>query len=89
MLHESGRSGRADPIRLPLRMLLASAVRKELAGFDRRGSEWVRREQGIPGAGVLEGYAYRADGAPGKETCTLTAFGVGLRALLGIPGEAW
>ena len=84
VLHEDAPEGR-DPIRLPLRHLIASAVRKELAGF---GDDGVRREKGIPGAGVLEGYAYTAKGPSGREICELTAFGAGLQALLGVPAEA-
>lgn len=85
VLHEKAPE-KADPIRLPLRRLVASSVRKELAGF---GDDGKRREPGKPVPGTLEGYAYEAPGPRGKETCELTAFGVGLRALLGVPGEAW
>jgi hypothetical protein len=88
VLHESAPEG-TDPIRLPLRHLIASAVRKELAGFGDESTQWVRRDRGVPGAGVLEGYAYTVKGSSRRETCKLTAFGVGLRALLGIPAEPW
>ena len=80
VLHEEA----SKPIRLPLRRLLPEAVRDELAGF---GSDGIRRQKGKPDPGTLEGYAYEAEGPARKETCELTAFGVGLRELLGVPDE--
>ena len=80
VLHEEA----AKAIRLPLRRLLPEAVRDELAGF---GKDGIRRKKGKPDPGTLEGYAYEAAGPARKETCELTAFGVGLRELLGVPDE--
>jgi hypothetical protein len=80
VLHEEA----PRPIRLPLRRLLPEAVRDELAGF---GDDEIRRKKGKPDPGTLEGYAYEAEGPQRKETCKLTAFGVGLRELLGVPDE--
>lgn len=80
VLHEEA----TRPVRLPLRRLIPEAVRDELAGFDDDG---IRRQKGKPDPGTLEGYAYEAEGPPRKETCELTAFGVGLREFLGVPAE--
>jgi hypothetical protein len=78
VLHETAGPG-APAIELPLRMLIADAVREELTGF---GAS--RKPAGIPGYGMLNGYAYEATGRPGREVCELTAFGEGLRALFGV-----
>jgi hypothetical protein len=82
MLHETS----PDAIPLPLRYLIASAVRTELRDFD-DGEPPARAKPGIPGYGTLAGYAYAATGPTGKERCELTPFGTGLRALLGVPAE--
>ena len=81
VLHETAGHA-APPIRLPLRRLIAAAVRQELTGFDERG-----RRSGRPGSGLLEGYAYEASGRPRNEIYELTAFGEGLRALFGVTAE--
>jgi hypothetical protein len=74
VLHETARPGE-PAIRLPLRMLVAPAVRAELACFDEDGiqREELRRE-------FLLGYAYQPEGTGRYK---LTAFGTGLRALFG------
>jgi hypothetical protein len=65
----------ASAIRLPLRMLVAPAVRDELAGFDADGILRGRLRRDL-----LLGYAYQ----PEDTGCyRLTAFGAGLRALFG------
>ncbi len=81
VLHETA-GPKAPPIRLPLRRLVAAAVRQELTGYDQAG-----RRTGRPGSGLLDGYAYEVSGRPGKETCQLTAFGEGLRVLFGVTAE--
>lgn len=70
----------SKPIRVPLRRLVADSVRDELAGYDDSGLR-----PGRPGWNLLEGYAYDAQKKKwGKEqTCRLTPFGEGLRALFG------
>jgi hypothetical protein len=79
VLHDTA-GPRASPIRLPLRRLDAEAVRYELSGFNRDGFR-----HGKPDGALLNGYAYEAEGRPGRESCKLTAFGAGLRALFGVP----
>jgi hypothetical protein len=81
MLHEAAPAG-ALPIELPLRRLVARAVRKEL-------TEWqAGKRVGIPDHGLLEGYAYEVGPGPkGQEPCELTPFGEGLRALFGLSRE--
>jgi hypothetical protein len=73
----------AQPIRLPLRLLDAEAVRYELGEF----GESTRH--GLPDGALLNGYAYECSGKKGKEICTLTAFGQGLRELFGIGPEGY
>jgi hypothetical protein len=73
----------APPIRLPLRLLDAEAVRYELGEF----GESLRH--GLPDGALLNGYAYECSGKKGKEVCTLTAFGQGLRELFGIGPEGY
>lgn len=68
----------AKPIEVPLRRLIAQSVRKELSGYNESG-----KRPGRPGWSQLEGYAYDVTGKPGNETCRLTPFGEGLRALFG------
>lgn len=65
-------------IRLPLRTLPAEAVRRELAGA-RDG--YLPKD---PEPAYLLGYAYEADA---EGLFRLTAFGAGLRALVGLPEE--
>jgi hypothetical protein len=81
MLHEAAPAG-ALPIELPLRHLVADVVREEL-------TEWEGdRRQGIPGYGLLAGYAYEVHQGPeGREPCVLTPFGAGLRSLFGLSRE--
>ncbi len=83
VLHETAGPG-APPIRLPLRRLIASAVRQELTGYDKS-----RRRRGKPSPALLDGYAYEVTGRPGREICELTAFGEGLRELFGVTDEAY
>jgi hypothetical protein len=80
MLHEAAPAG--SPIELPLRRLVARVVREEL-------TEWRNgKRDGIPGRGLLEGYAYEVGpGRPEEAPCTITPFGVGLRALFGLSHE--
>jgi hypothetical protein len=73
----------AQPIRLPLRLLDAEAVRYELGEFG-KGTR-----PGLPDGALLNGYAYECSGKKGKEVCTLTAFGQGLRELFGIRAEGY
>lgn len=73
----------ALPIRLPLRLLDAEAVRYELREFGERS------RRGLPDKALLNGYAYECSGGRGKQTCTLTAFGEGLRELFGIGPEGF
>lgn len=81
ILHEDAEPN-APAIRLPLRRLVAESVRKELTGWE------TGQRTGKPDWGLLEGYAYEVtDGAPGRETYELTAFGTGLRALFGLSRE--
>jgi hypothetical protein len=72
VLHETARP-EAPAIRLPLRMLVAAAVRAELAVFGADGTfrGELQRDR-------LLGYAYQPEGAGCYK---LTAFGAGLRAL--------
>lgn len=78
VLHEDTQG---DAIRLPLRRFTPPSIRTELGGgWDRDG-----RRTTLPGAGLLEGYAYEPAG-DGKGW-RLTAFGDGLRALFGLSGE--
>jgi hypothetical protein len=74
VLHETARPG-APAIRLPLRMLVAAAVRAELAVFGAGGTfrGQLQRDR-------LLGYAYQPEGAACYK---LTAFGAGLRAIFG------
>ncbi len=74
VLHEKARPGESA-IRLPLRMLVAPAIRSELAGF---GADGILR--GELRRDDLLGYAYEPEGAGRYK---LTAFGAGLRALFG------
>ncbi|WP_434739317.1 hypothetical protein [Micromonospora sp. SH-82] len=76
MLHDT--SDRV--IRLPLRKLDYSRVRKELACFTPDGS--CNRP---PNPTTMNGYAYEAD--PDGRRFSLTPFGVGLRTLMGIASE--
>jgi hypothetical protein len=82
VLHETARPG-TPAIRLPLRMLVAAAVRAELAEFDASGTfrGELRRDH-------LLGYAYQPQGAGCYK---LTAFGAGLRAFFGsaLPPEGF
>jgi hypothetical protein len=80
VLHETAGPG-APSIRLPLRMLVAGAVREELAVFRSNG-----RFQGELPRDLLSGYAYEAVGAREYE---LTAFGAGLRVLFGFGPEGF
>ncbi len=81
VLHETAGPG-APAIELPLRWLDAEWIRGELAEFNAS-----LQRPGIPGYGLLRGYAYDVKGPAGKETCTLTPFGEGLRALFGASSE--
>jgi hypothetical protein len=83
VLHETAGQD-TPPIPLPLRLLVASAVRKELTGFSESGER-----RGKPSPALLDGYAYECSGRPGKDSCMLTAFGEGLRALFGVTPEAY
>jgi hypothetical protein len=94
VLHESAhqqpgqRSALPPPIRLPLRRLDASWVRRELTRF--AGEPPVRR--GMPRSALLEGYAYEMTRRARNEDdheYTLTAFGAGLRELFGVAKEAY
>jgi hypothetical protein len=80
--HETAgrRATPATPIRLPLRRISPDKAREELTGYDSSG---VRKS--VPKFPLLDGYAY--DINKKKTTCTLTAFGAGLRALFGVPPE--
>jgi hypothetical protein len=78
VLHETAGAG-APSIRLPLRMLVAEAVRDELADFGANG-----RFRGELRRDLLCGYAYEPAGASEYE---ITAFGAGLRALFGFGPE--
>lgn len=80
VLHETAGPG-APSIRLPLRMLIAGAVREELAVFGADG-----RFRGQLPRDLLCGYAYEAVGAREYE---LTAFGAGLRVLFGFGPEGF
>jgi hypothetical protein len=71
------------PIRLPLRLLDAEAVRYELKEFGKS------LRHGLPDGALLNGYAYECSGKKGTEVCTLTAFGQGLRELFGIGTEGY
>lgn len=85
MLHESATrhpsaETKVPTIELPLRRLVARAVRSELSDFK------DGRRVGKPRYTTLEGYAYEiTGGGPDPETCelSLTPFGVGLQALFG------
>ena len=80
VLHETA-GPNAPPIRLPLRMLVAAAIREELADFENgrfRGE--LRRD-------LLYGYAYEPAGDGHEKSYVLTAFGEGLSALFGITPE--
>lgn len=70
----------ANPIRVPLRRLIAASVREELSGYDESGER-----PGRPGWSLLEGYAYDVEKKKwrGGEMSKLTPFGEGLRALFG------
>jgi hypothetical protein len=83
VLHETAGPD-APPIRLPLRLLDADAVRYELSGFNAE-----RRRSGKPSPALLNGYAYEAIGRPGQEVYGLTAFGEGLREFFGVPYEGY
>lgn len=80
VLHETAGRG-APSIRLPLRMLVAEAVREELAVFRANG-----RFCGELPRDLLYGYAYELAGAGEYE---ITAFGAGLRALFGFGPESF
>ena len=75
VLHETTKSG---AIRLPLRRMTPDLIRAELSDFDPEG-----RRQTKPRGAFLEGYAYERDG----EHWRLTAFGEGLRVLVGLASE--
>lgn len=81
VLHETAARG-TSAIELPLRLLVADSVREELTGFGASGTR-----AGVRGYGLLSGYAYEVRGPAGRETCELTAFGEGLRALFGVGPE--
>jgi hypothetical protein len=83
VLHETA-GPEGPPIRLPLRLLDADAVRYELAGFDAD-----RFRPGMPSPALLNGYAYEATGLRGPKACKLTAFGEGLREFFGVPYEGF
>ncbi len=88
VLHETAGGDLTDapPIKLPLRRLVASAVRQELTGF---GTSGKRRGLVLPD--LLNGYAYEARGRrdqPDTVECELTAFGAGLRELFGVRDES-
>ncbi|GAA3820739.1 hypothetical protein [Streptomyces chiangmaiensis] len=68
------------PIKLPLRRMVLSGLQHLLASFNANG-ERNRRPQG---ADSLEGYAFERREPSGYR---LTAFGAGLRALIGPPDE--
>jgi len=74
VLHDTARPG-TSAIRLPLRVLVAAAVRRELAVFGADGTFRGELERDR-----LLGYAYQLDGTGCYK---LTAFGAGLRALFG------
>lgn len=81
VLHETAGPG-APPIPLPLRTLVADAIRDELADFDANGRfrGELRRE-------LLYGYAYEPAADGHEKSYALTAFGEGLRALFGVTPE--
>jgi hypothetical protein len=81
VLHETAGPG-APPIRLPLRMLVAEAIRDELADFGKDG-----KLRGELSRDLLLGYAYEAAGEGRAKSYALTAFGEGLRALFGVTPE--
>lgn len=83
VLHETARD---DPgsIPLPLRFLDMEAVRSELRDFNAAG-----HLPGTPSSRLLNGYAYEITKRKDRETCTLTAFGAGLRAFLGAGPEGF
>ncbi len=83
VLHETARDD-PGPIPLPLRLLDMEAVRSELRDFDAAG-----HRPGIPSSTLLNGYAYEITKRKDRETCTLTAFGAGLRAFLGVGPEGF
>lgn len=84
VVHDSAQPG-DKPIHLPLRRLFPEAVQDELKDFG--ALDWKRRKKGKPDFAALEGYAYDAIGAAGRETCELTPFGAGLMAFFGVPDE--
>ncbi|MGH3221700.1 MAG: hypothetical protein ACRDPY_23885 [Streptosporangiaceae bacterium] len=83
VLHETAETG-APSIQLPLRRLVASAVRKELANFDARGEF-----RGELRWDLLYGYAYELEGDERAKKYKITAFGEGLRALFGFTPEGF
>jgi hypothetical protein len=80
VLHETAGPG-TPSIQLPLRTLIAAAIRDELADFDARG-----RFRGDLRRDLLYGYAYERVGAKEYE---ITAFGAGLWALFGFAPEGF
>lgn len=81
VLHETAGPG-ATPIRLPLRMLVAEAIRAELADFGTDG-----KLRGELSRDLLLGYAYEPTGEGRAKSYAVTAFGEGLRALFGVTPE--
>jgi hypothetical protein len=74
----------SDPpkvIELPLRRLIATAIRRELAGF----ADGICRE--ALESTLLEGYAYEV--LPDRSGYRLTPFGEGLRTLFSRPAESY
>lgn len=79
VLHDTAPQG-AKAIELPLRRLVAEAVRNELRVFGKTGTS-----DRTPEFDQLEGYAYEKEG---RGTYRLTPFGAGLRELHGVPAES-
>lgn len=80
VLHDSAGPD-AQSIRLPLRMLVAAAIRAELAGFVNGAFQGQLRRD------LLYGYAYELDGDERARKYKLTPFGAGLSALFGFAPE--
>jgi hypothetical protein len=73
VLHETARE--SPPILLPLRRMAPGRVKEELSGLTETPTRTA------PKTGFLDGYAYQQT----PDGWRLTAFGVGLKALFGIP----